>query len=169
MQRSLQQPLTLNIAETAEIMLALFSALERRAVRAGLAMVFVACFAASLPLPVAYACDMDNYAIDGFTVGLVGPMGVFLWAPGWLANPLFIIAILLLLFASSYRRGSVVLASLLGLLALSSFAWREWGTDEAVYHVCTYGPGFYLWMLAMLGSAATLVVCWANEPQKPRR
>ncbi len=82
-------------------------------------------------------------------------VGILIAELAWFANPVFLIGIILL--SSGQKRS----AGLLGLAALVlgalSYRARSWTSTEGVTEIVALGAGFYVWMLAFVILASSLV------------
>ena len=90
----------------------------------------------------------------GWSILLTGPLGLLVLQFAWLANPLIVVSVLLLLFG---RRVSLWLAIPAAIFASEAFSWTSTPNDSPVpTHVLGHGGGFYLWVAcayAVLGVA----------------
>jgi hypothetical protein len=104
----------------------------------------------SLALP---AVDAAGSTLTGFEVLLQGWRGVRAAVPAWLANPLFLIALVL----SARRRAAAaaLVASLAVALSLTSFVAREIAAASGVaVPPVRLHAGFYVWLGAQLALVA---------------
>lgn len=101
-------------------------------------------FIVSLFLPALLFQDVDP--VNGATLLGWGWWGLLLGNPAWCANPVFLIAILILLFKKhgfALIGGSIAFA--LGLL--SFFASEYYFNEANSTPITGLGPAFYVWML----------------------
>ncbi len=128
---------------------------NREAVRWAMLVTIVALWAASLALPaVSVAGGPDLDGLDILRRGWQGARaGVF----AWYANPLFVIAVGMGIFA--WQRCAGVISGLAVVLALTSFAASELAQGSGVAATAlSFDIGFYLWLGAQLGM---LMWSWA--------
>ena len=96
----------------------------------------------------------------GFQLLLRGFMGVFMGTIGWFANPLWVIALLLVFFK---RVKAALAVSLLSVaIALSSITvigkdLAVWESDPYHQRVSALLLGFYVWIVSL---ALVPVACW---------
>ena len=105
---------------------------------------------------IAPAINFEDTSKDpwpGMMAFIMGAFAVFEGHFAWLANPIYGIALLLLLFRQWIA--AALVAALAVAVALSSFAvlgetapLDEAGVNKAV--VASLGPGFYAWLASML-------------------
>jgi hypothetical protein len=89
---------------------------------------------------------------SGGAVLLMGWLGLLLPQPGWLANPLWIVSMGLLIFR--VWTAAIIVSVIAVLIGLSSFAFvsHEMLLDEGAVKkavVTGLGPAFYLWIAAL--------------------
>ena len=128
-------------------------------VRNVLGLIFLGMWICSIFLPAAYHVFQPSRPIGGFDVLLLGYMGLGGGQPGWFANPAFFIILPGFVFAGKpggrmMRNRSVLLM----LLGISAIWWHSWpmGTDYDAE--ITLGPGAYVWIAAMVGSASFAIL-----------
>lgn len=112
----------------------------------------------SLTLPVAVTGDQPGEVWPGFAVLIVGPLGVLVTQFAWFANPLFVLAVILMLLRQppSPTLG-LIIAVPLTLLTLDALRWDRIHGDNGHAMILSYGSGYYLWFGVMLAAAAALV------------
>jgi len=110
-------------------------------------------WAIALALPTAYTQSDDDF--PGFLILIMGPFGPFILQPGWYANPVFVFCAGWMAFGGRVWRWVGVL---LGVLALWSFTWDQIVMDSGNIPITKFGPGFYLWELAMLSFAVYVLI-----------
>ena len=101
---------------------------------------------------------------------LEGPFAILLGLLSWLANPLWLLAALLVLL-SRFTGGAAV--SLMAF-AVANHAWvfcaRTIPADEGgvtKLHLTSFHFGFYLWLLSFLLLAAGAIVARSKSAQSP--
>lgn len=127
-------------------------------------------FIAACALP-ALRLEGRDEAWPGVSLLLLGWLGLFalldgeVYALGWLANPLFLLATLSPLIRT--RRLGLMAGLAASGLALASFTVRELTVNEAGHTraVVGYGPGFWLWLTAIGLSALAPVILPAEGPR----
>jgi hypothetical protein len=106
---------------------------------------------ASLGLPAAHLADGD--APEGISILIIGWIAVMMLQPAWLGN--LLIWIVLPLVAKRGRPWTRTLRScgiaLIGC-AIAALFWRDLPDDSGSNLIVAYGAGYYLWMIAVLGS-----------------
>lgn len=127
---------------------------DRHARRWWLAGAVVLVFVVSLFLPVFYRDDGSHEAL-GLAALAFGWVALH---PAWLANPLWLAGLILLL-CKRYLVTSIV-ASLGVLLALSSFSLMGAGTWNDDFVVDGMSPGYYVWLTSQLLLAAGSFAQW---------
>lgn len=102
------------------------------------------CFSLSLYSVALFTSGDDLY---GIWVLLIGWMGIFLFQLSWFANPLNLLALLIL---SSKPKLSLLLTMIAFLLATQSFFFSEIPTslNQEKIFMKEFGIGFYLWYVA---------------------
>jgi hypothetical protein len=138
------------------------SNLERRRRIAGILL--LACWVGSLAMPAIKTCygGATSWGF-GFAFLLIGWLGPLANQYEWFANPLFAIAVALLLAG---KRPPIVLAAAAVLLAgLSVTFTTEYSDIEEP--VCGHGPGFALWLAAIFGAAVFSVIDRLQSGPKP--
>lgn len=131
-------------------------------VRRWTAIALFAGWFASLGLPAAYLIDGD--ARPGLSILMFGWVGVLMLQPAWLGN--LLIWIVLPIVASSERPWKVTLRLCGGALIVCAFGalfWREMPDDSGPNNIVAFGPGYYLWMIAVLGSGIAALMTASVE------
>lgn len=117
-------------------------------------LVAAAAFALALALPALDVPGAGTYS--GLEMLLEGWRAMRSGVYAWLANPLFLVAVILAI--AEYRRAAGIAAGIGSVLALTSFAAAAIARrDGLTVPDPTYLPGFYLWLGAQL---ALLAWCW---------
>jgi hypothetical protein len=112
------------------------------------AAVALAMWLVSLALPAGIITDTGFGDLPGILVGAVGLLfGFMIFQFGAFANPLFL---LLVVFLLAGWRAWISLALLAEILALSSFTWSDFPSDNGSNPIAHFGSGFYLWQAAIL-------------------
>jgi len=120
----------------------------------------LAVWAAALLMPAVVV--QGGQAFNGFAVLSRGWQGFDAGVYAWLANPLFLIA-LVLCWLRFYEFAGI-LAGVGSVLALTSFAAAGIARDAgAAVPDLSLSAGFYLWLLAQLGLLASSWL-WAFRP-----
>ena len=115
----------------------------------------VALWAASLALPAVRVAGGPD--LDGFDILRQGWQGARAGVFAWYANPLFVIAVCMGLFA--WQRCAGVISGLALVLALTSFAASELAQGSGTAATALFFDiGFYLWLAAQMG---LLLWSWA--------
>jgi hypothetical protein len=139
---------------------------KRRQIAATILWITFVLFVLALFLPS--VSNDEIYVVDrvclsprweqGWTYLVLGPLGVFDGQPGWLANPLMLLAI------STRRAFGLVFATLSVPLTVSpAFSWIHLWTDGGPDNVvCGFGPGYYAWV------ACPVLVLLATLLKPPR-
>ncbi|WP_420478326.1 hypothetical protein [Brevundimonas sp. FT23028] len=122
-----------------------------RLVRVGAVVVWGVLWCVSLMLPV-----IPGYV--GGTVLLWGWFAIFSLQLGWLANLTLPAVALLSVLRGVSAPAKVVIAAVHVCLTISAMFWRSVPSEAGPLEVGSFGPGYYLWMGVMLGSAAFLMV-----------
>ncbi|AZQ54728.1 hypothetical protein [Burkholderia cenocepacia] len=110
--------------------------------------VLVALYVASLLLPVAAEPPNAAGAVSwwrGYMVLALGPLAILDLQFAWLGNPLFVVALL---------KPSRTMSALLAGVVIFALGWHTIPTDANYETIHTFGPGYYLWIAAMVGAAA---------------
>jgi len=102
------------------------------------------CYSLSLYLVGLYTSGDDLY---GIWILLIGWMGIVVFQLSWFANPLNLLALLIM---SSKPRVSLLLTILAFLLASQTFLFTEipTGFNQERIYIKELGIGFYLWYVA---------------------
>ena len=119
-----------------------------------MACLLAGCWLLSQVLPVAVT---NNEEVKGWTVLLSGWLGPFAGQFGWFANPVFAISIPLVAGGPRAARANGIAAAALLLLTASAFTWHDLQFDMGKEQIRSFGPGYYLWFLAMFGAAAAMI------------
>ena len=120
--------------------------------RALILLSFVVVFGVASIMPAFYL-DHEPYVWRGVHLLVLGVMGLKMGQYGWLANPLVLVALIGVM--KGWRRVVPVLsvgAMLTGLHTLTVFG-RDLQVGAHTYnvlHVIALGPGFYVWLAALL-------------------
>ena len=109
-----------------------------------LVIVGLICFSLSLYYVALFTSGDDLY---GIWILLIGWMGLIIFQLSWLANPLNLLALLLL---SSKPKMSLFLTMIAFLLASQTFLFMEipTGLNQERIYIKELGMGFYLWYAA---------------------
>ncbi len=104
------------------------------------------CFSISLFLPIFFTSAEDIY---GFWVLVTGWMGLVFLQVAWYANPLNLLALLLV---NDHPRVALLLSLLAITLASCSFIFYEipTGVNYEKVFIQEFGSGFYLWFVALI-------------------
>lgn len=116
----------------------------------------------SLGTPAAYLADGD--APEGFSILLIGWIAVLMLQPAWLGN--LLIWMVLPIVASSERPWKITLRLCGGALiacGLAALFWRDLPDDSGSNLIVAYGAGFYLWMIAIVGSGLAALATASME------
>ena len=127
-------------------------------------------FAASLALPVATAQQTQGLAtIMGYELLLIGPFGILNGQFGWLATPCLLIAIhAALIRRRPMTRTTAAIAILIMAAALiDALLWNDYPNDGGPGPLASHGPGFFLWVAAVVVGAFGLLttIYMSREPQ----
>lgn len=124
-----------------------------------LALYAVACATPAITFWNTQTQSLDTYS--GGKALIAGPLAMLAGQFGWLANPVFAVAVTTLVLGHS--RTSAILATVAGALAAHTFALKghplpanEGGEGEL--QLRALGTGFYLWGASMLALAGGAVV-----------
>lgn len=131
-------------------------------VRRWAAVGLLAAWFGSLGLPAAYLTDGD--ARPGLMLLFFGWVSVLMLQPAWLGN--LLIWIVLPIIASSERPWKVTLRLCGGALivcAIGALFFRDLPGDGGPNNVAAFGPGYYLWMIAVLGSGIAALITASVE------
>ncbi|MDR0244940.1 MAG: hypothetical protein LBJ65_25370 [Burkholderia sp.] len=110
--------------------------------------VIVALYVASLLLPVAAEPPNAAGAVSwwhGYTVLALGGLAILDLQFAWLGNPLLIVALI---------RPNRTVSALLAGVVVFAIGWHTIPTDANYEKISTFGVGYYLWIVAMVGGAA---------------
>jgi hypothetical protein len=120
------------------------------------------CWLGSIGLPaVETVASTGPATMMGYEILWMGWFAVFMLQFGWFANIVLPVVLLLALFAGQSRLvhvASIWLALLLLALTLNAAMWREIPTDFRSIQVVGFRIGYWLWMGAMLGGSALVLV-----------
>ncbi len=137
-------------------------------IRIVLAVVWAVLWCVSLALPVASMGPVVEDGYSGLAVLMWGWVGVLGLQFAWLANfTLPGVAMLSLMKAAPvFLRVSAAVLQI--GMAIQALFWN-WLADEGGSHsIESYGPGYYLWIGIMIGSAVVLlIVTWIDRRRKP--
>lgn len=119
---------------------------DLRLVRASIALGSLLFFLASLFLPAIHAGSM---AVHGGHLLAMGWLGVIYGGFGaWVANPVYVLALLLFVFRQDrWAAPCALLALLIGLDSLRLDSWR---VDEKPVPIDHFGIGFHAWIAAIV-------------------
>ncbi|HZG46668.1 MAG TPA: hypothetical protein VEZ41_10475 [Allosphingosinicella sp.] len=121
-------------------------------------------WAASLALPVATLGDGQGELWYGWTVLLLGWLGIFLGQFAWIANFLFAAALLLLVRGRPPLVWGMMIGVLTSLLAAHALSWTTiYQTGGGTAPILAYWSGFYLWVLVTFLGGAALCVASIEE------
>jgi hypothetical protein len=105
----------------------------------------------SLGLPAAYLTRSE--APQGFVILLLGWIAVMALQPAWLGNLLIWIVLPLVALSEWPRRRALrFCGGALIICATAALFWRDLPDDAGSNLITAYGAGYYLWMIAVLGS-----------------
>jgi hypothetical protein len=111
---------------------------------------------ASLALPAATITQNGGTDVFGVVVLLMGWFGLLEFQIGWLANPVLVVALPIIAFATRpWRMIMFATAAALLLCGMSALSWNDFPDDRGSNPVTSFGPGFYLWLAAVFGTAIT--------------
>ena len=110
----------------------------------------------SLATPVAIMGPLPDNVFPGWSILMVGWLGVFVLQFGWFANLVFVACCTLIGFGIGGPRTRFALSIGLSALAINALFWREMYGDNGSAPILSFGLGYYLWFIAMFGAAATL-------------
>jgi hypothetical protein len=118
--------------------------------------------ARGIPTPVTHE------SMWGFQLLMRGYMGIFIRNIGWFANPLWVVALVLVFFERVKAALAVSLVSL--VIALTSILvigkdLAVWETDLYHQRVSAFLPGFYSWMASL---AVVPLACWLKINSEKR-
>jgi hypothetical protein len=122
----------------------------------------LALYVLSLILPVTI---QYGQFFEGIGVLVIGWMAVLYLQLAWFANFFFLVALLLLIFDARSRVGAFLIAIPLILLTMEAclpgmspgdLQGFKWGPNPHTEPQGD-GPGYYLWILAMFGTAGALI------------
>lgn len=109
--------------------------------------------------------DPNTWA--GWGILLTGWMGVLGLQFGWLANPLFIAACVLIGIGKPPGWGQTVIGIALLLLLLDSWTWDQFPTESGESQITQYHVGYFLWFLPIgLVASWMLVASFNHQLQK---
>lgn len=116
----------------------------------------------SLGLPAAHLADGD--APEGFAILTIGWISLLMLQPAWLGN--LLIWLVVPIVGSSERPWKVTLRLCGGALiacAIGALFWRDLPDDSGSNPIVAYGAGYYLWMIAVLGSGIAALMTASVE------
>ena len=129
----------------------------------------VACFVAACATPALVLDGKEHTVMFGAQALLEGPLAVLIGQLSWLANPLWLLAVLLVLL--SRFKGAAILSVL--AFAVGNHAWalfgREIPGDEGgvtKLYLTSLHPGFYLWLLSFLILAVGALIARSRTAQE---
>jgi hypothetical protein len=114
---------------------------------------------ASLFLPVIEAHQPQGMTSAG-GAGLLamGWIGLLAFQFGWLANPVLLLALYVLLRARPVSlRACLVLATLLALLLADALTWTDYPNDGGPGPITAYLAGYWTWIAAVAAGIAALL------------
>jgi len=119
----------------------------------------LACFAASLFMPVFFTSGEDIY---GYWVLITGWIGLVFIQFAWFANPINLLA---LLVAHGNPRISLLLSFLALMLASGAFPFQEipTGINYEKIFIKEFGIGFYVWYAAQVFFLLALLSRFVNS------
>jgi hypothetical protein len=115
------------------------------------------------------ALNVAGRALSGTFVLAQGWMGVFTGDLAWFANPLYVVALMLVML-KCYRATILIAAACaaIGLLSYGAEAW--WFAENKGTSIDSLGPAFKVWeisfLLLLLGALALWVA--SNNSFKPK-
>lgn len=128
-------------------------------------------FVLSLTLPVWYEEGQGHNTTYGYEVLLSGWLGILTFSLpffGWLANPLMILANIMMFTRSRGVTGVLVAATI--ALAIFTLLLKETeigSFDTFKIKITGFGPGYFLWLSSLfLNCVGVVVFCWDNESNK---
>ena len=132
------------------------------------ALVLLALWVGSLLVPAVGGCAVGKPVswTPGWEIGLVGFMGPLQLQFAWYANPAFIVLTIFLFLLGRANLLMIILAVLTLALGATAFTWQDILTDSPTTRLCWYGPGFWMWLLALFGLAAATIA--DRFPRKAR-
>ncbi len=126
------------------------------------ALFWLALWLSSLTLPVAYLPG-DRWM--GWGVLLTGFLGLLFGQFGWFANLGFLASFGLMLGTRRPNSADLVAATLSLAAVGDALFWRKVYSDDGSSTVQALGAGYYLWLVAIVGLAAS--VFWVRFSQVP--
>ncbi|MGS0894275.1 hypothetical protein ACVBGC_17360 [Burkholderia stagnalis] len=104
-------------------------------------------YALSLTMPAMYF--EKEAPLTGMSVLMQGWWGLFMLNPAWLANPLYVVAVVQLARSRYARAGQFSGAAI--ACALCSLLTTKWYFNEAdATPITRFGVAFYIWLVAQL-------------------
>lgn len=120
-------------------------------------VVIIGLWLGSLATPAAYLARAGT-PIGGIDVLFMGWMGLLLFQPAWLANPMLLIVLPAFVFLKEpgwlVRGGGIALA----MFTVAAFFWNTWPVGTNYSAEIHFGLGFYLWIAAVGGTAILSVL-----------
>ena len=133
------------------------------------ALLLALAWCVSLALPVATFGPGADETWAGWAVLMLGWLGFMLGQFAWLANFLFIAALILMSLRRPPLVWSIVIGAATSLLALHALSWtwvyRNEGPATAPSAVLGYGAGYYLWIAATVAAGAVLCAAALLRPR----
>lgn len=117
----------------------------------------------ALMCPVAIMGQSQRSSVFyGWVVLASGMLGLLTLQFGWFANPLFFLALSKLVFPSGKafwqkKAQNQVLFVAIIICLVDSATWNKMYGDNGSAPIQSFGFGYYLWFLTMIGSAAALI------------
>ncbi|MBI2262123.1 MAG: hypothetical protein HYU62_10730 [Caulobacterales bacterium] len=113
---------------------------------------------ASMVLPVAIVGPDPDNVFPGWLILAMGWMGVTVGQYGWFAN----VTLPFILLMSAMKGSPIVIRFIMIAaqlsLTLHALSWDTMYGDNGSGPIGGFGPGYYLWFVVMIGSAASLLI-----------
>lgn len=133
--------------------------IDLRRLRPGVAIASLLVFMTSMFLPAIHA---GGIVIQGSQLLWMGWMGMlYSGIVAWLANPLYVLALLLMILRKD--RGAFWLGLAAFLIGLDSLRLDTWRVDEKPVPIDHLGTSFYLWEASFLILAIGAFVAWRRS------
>jgi hypothetical protein len=127
---------------------------QRRAV----ALVCFLIWGVSLACPVAIMGKSHDNVFPGWSILMMGWLGVSIAQFGWFANIAFLFGFAILLIPKHIRLLDLAVSTIIIALCVDALLWREMCGDSGCVRVPMFGVGYYLWFFAMAGVSGALGV-----------